>query len=114
MASTTPRCSVRRPGLAPAAQRFGVPFEFVEEPADTLLNNRLLGAAIVVEGVLHMRNREDRGDARHAELSQGHAQLHRRAYAAKSASRIGNNGRGPEEIFLEEMIKQEGFCTSVR
>jgi hypothetical protein len=41
-----------------------------------------------------------------AELAQGHAQLHRRAHAAKGAGRIANDGRGAKEILLEEMIEQ--------
>src|SRR5262245_22365040 len=59
MAPATPGCSVRCAGFASAAQRFGIPFEFCEEPADTLLKDRLLGSAIVVKGVLYMRNREN-------------------------------------------------------
>src|SRR4051812_33289329 len=46
MAPTTPGCSIRRAGFTPTAQRFGIPFELVEEPADTLLKDRLLGPAI--------------------------------------------------------------------
>ena len=40
--------------FASSTQRLGVPFEFVEEPADAPLEDRMLGAAAVVERVLHI------------------------------------------------------------
>jgi hypothetical protein len=92
--------------FASVTQRLGIPFELVKESPDALLKDRVPGVAILVKRVLHMRNGKDRGNARHAELTQGHPQLHCGAHAAESARRITNDGRRSKEILLEEMIQQ--------
>src|SRR5713226_6912326 len=91
--------------LARLLQRLGVPFELGDEAADALLECRVVGVAGDVESVLHARHREERGDAGHTELGQRHAQLHGGTHAAERARRVGDDGRGAEEILLEEMVE---------
>ena len=51
-------------------------------------------------------NRQQARNTRHAELRQGHAQLHRRAHAAETAGRVTDDARRPPEILLEKMVEQ--------
>ena len=88
--------------FASSTQRLGVPFEFVEEPADAPLEDRLLGAAAVVERVLHMGDGEIEGMLG----MPSSPKVMRNCIAArtppKSAGRTAHDGQGPKEIFLEE------------
>jgi hypothetical protein len=55
--------SIRNSAPAGFLERLGVPLELGDEAADALLEYRILGATRIVEGILHLRHGEDRGNA---------------------------------------------------
>src|SRR3954451_18461991 len=86
-----PTVSIRHalgPGLLQGRR---IPREFVKEAADAPLPGGIRRGAVIGEGVLHPRHREDRRDARHAEFAQGRAKLHRRPHAAEGAAGIADD-----------------------
>src|SRR5713226_4619388 len=97
--------SVGDAALTRLFQRLGIPFELGAEATDALLQGRSIGTTGDVERVLHVRHREEGGNAGHTKLGQRHAQLHGGAHAAERARRIGDDGRGAEEILFEEMVE---------
>src|SRR6185503_4962564 len=99
--------SVRHAGRAGGFHGAGVPLQLGGEagkpPPDRLAIHR---RAILAEGALHFRNREQAGNTRHPHLAERGTQLHRRADAAEHPRRIADDRRRLPEILLEEVVQQ--------
>jgi hypothetical protein len=87
-------------------QRLGVPFELAKKPLAAPFKRGVGRVARWRERILHTRDRQQRGNTRHAELSERHTQLHRGPHPAELTGRITDNGRRSKEVFLEEMVEQ--------
>ena len=57
---------------------------------------------------MNRRDRKQAGDARHAELAEHRAELHRRAYATKRALRVADDRRRPKKVLLQKVVQQVG------
>ena len=62
-----------------------IPFQLVKESSRPLMIRRIVRSAFIVKGVLHDRYRQQRRDARHAQLAKHRPQLHGGSHAAKRA-----------------------------
>ena len=97
--------SIRNTALSRRLQRIRIPLEFVEEAADSGRARRVARRSVVVELILHLRQRLNRGNARHSEFGEGGAKLHRRAHATEGAGGVtGDSGWPPEPLF-EKVIQ---------
>src|SRR6266849_10441813 len=98
--------SIRQAFGARRSQRQRVPLEFGKEALATLLEAGVVRFAGRGERFLDAGNRQQRGDARHAELGERQAQLHCGPNPAELAGRVTDDRRWSEEILLEEMVEE--------
>jgi len=101
--------SVWNPLLLPLPlQRFGVPLELRGKPIESPARAGRELVALFVERRPDPRHRERARDARHAELAEQRLEVNGGPYAGELPARIRHDGRGPEEVLLEEVIQQIG------
>src|SRR5437764_772467 len=97
--SMTGSSNFRSPNVSVAVrlQGRGVPFQLGEEAADGPLAAIARRLAVGVKGVLGLRKGEERRDARHPQLGEHRAELHRGPDAPERPAGIADDGRGLEE-----------------
>ena len=62
--------------------------------------------SIIAELILDFRHGKNRGNAWHAELAKGGAELHGGPDASQRSSRVAGDRRGSPEPLLKEMIQE--------
>src|SRR5688572_775565 len=85
----------------PAGAKCGaIPFELTRKPREPVLERGIQCCPLAVQCGLDARNGEQAGDARHPELAEHRAQLHRSPDAPELSCRVANDrGRTPEVLF---------------
>ena len=88
----------------------GIPLELSRKPREPAVERAVARGAVLLQHGLDTGDREQAGNARHAELAQHRPQLHRCPDTAELARRVTDDCGWAPEILFEEVIEQVAQC----